>query len=317
MPYYSFSKYSYSIIKKKFKDAVKEKRFLKRVAKGWKMDPMHAMELLSEYYIDNCGISLGNRTIAYDAGSEWLIRYLEKHTEDNRWNDKTCFMDVMPAINSRFTEEHCEKYDICGLDAKKEYSLTLSAIKEIDEETAVALCWGNYVVRLKQEEHNFFMLIRVVVEEDSILDLTERALFLSLKDAEKEMMKWTEQNCSHTFCYVIREISREKIFFDEFVPVMDYKEGIPYCEDCYFEEHVYMPSGMMRKQHLLVGDEVYYIHYDKEVATLRKGSVVRLPNEKDPAVVVLDEEKRSEGISLEKTLEHSVKVSSRYVFHSV
>ncbi len=317
MPYHSFSKYSYSIIKKKFKDAAKEKEYLKLVAKGMKMDPMRAMELLSDYYIDNCGVSLGYRTIAYDAGSAWLLRYLEKHPEDHRWNNKTCFVDVMSVINSSFTEEHCEKYDICELDAKKEYSLALSAIKEIDEETAAALCWGNYMVRLKLEEHHFFMLIRVVVAEDKTLDLTQRALFLSLKDAEKEMQKWTEQSRCHTLCFIIREIPREEVFFDELTPVMNYKEGVPYWEDYYFEEHVYMSSGMKRKQNLLVGDEVNYIHYDKELATLRKGLIVRLPNEEDPAVVVLDDEKRSEGISLEKSLEHSFKIPSRYVFHSV
>ncbi len=316
MPYHSFSKYSYAIIKKKFKDAAKEKEYLKLVAKGRKMDPMRAMELLSDYYIDNCGVSLGYRTIAYDAGSEWLNCYLEKHPEDNRWNNKTCFMDVMPVINSRFTKENCEKYDISGLDEKKEYSLALSAAKEIDEETAAALCWGNYMVRIKLEEHNFFMLIRVVVGEDSILDLTGRALFLSMKDAEREMQKWTEQNCSHTLCYIIREIPREEIFFDELVPVMDYKEEVPYWEDWYFEEHVYMPSGMKRNQHLLIGDEVSYIHYDKELATLRKGSIVRLQTEEEPAAVILDEENRSESISLEKSLEHSFKVPSRYVFHN-
>ncbi len=315
MPYHSFTKYSYSIIKKKFKDAAKEKEYLKLVAKGRKMDPMRAMELLSDYYIDNCGVSLGHRTVAYDAGSEWLLQYLEKHPEDKRWNNRTCFMDVMPVINNRFTEEHCENYDICGLDAEKEYSLALSAAKEVDEETAIALCWGNYFVRLKLEEHHFFMLIKVVVAEDKTLDLTQRALFLSLKDAEKEMQKWTEQSRSHTLCFIIREIPREEIFFDELVPVMNYKEGVPYWEDCYFEEHVYMPSGMKRKQNLLVGDEVNYIHYDKELATLRKGSIVRLPNEEEPVVVVLDEEKRSEGICLEKSLEHSVKVPLRYVFN--
>ena len=37
-----------------------------------KMNPIHAMRLLTKLFVDNCGVSLGYRSVAYCAIWDWL-----------------------------------------------------------------------------------------------------------------------------------------------------------------------------------------------------------------------------------------------------
>jgi hypothetical protein len=72
----------------------------------------------------------------------------------------------------------------------------------------------------------------------------------------------------------------------------------PFMDDLRFKEFVYMPSGFQRKQYFNVGDEVQYIFYDGNTATLRKSSIAQLSSESTPGILM------SEGY----------KVPERYVF---
>ena len=72
-----FSAHAYQEVEKLFREESANRKFNAFARKGRKMDPIHAMKLMAQLYMDNCGISLGDRTLAYDAGSGWLKKYID------------------------------------------------------------------------------------------------------------------------------------------------------------------------------------------------------------------------------------------------
>ena len=86
MPMKCFSKVLYQQLHEYFKSEVKRRRFNKLASEGSELDSLYAMRLLTKLYIENCGISLGIRTIAYDCGWKWMERYNDEHPEESRWD---------------------------------------------------------------------------------------------------------------------------------------------------------------------------------------------------------------------------------------
>ena len=56
-----------------------------------KMNPIHAMRLLTKLFVDNCGVSLGYRSVAYYAIWDWLADVAP--------------VDIMPLLCEKCTEE--------------------------------------------------------------------------------------------------------------------------------------------------------------------------------------------------------------------
>ena len=314
MPYISFSKMAYQEVKSLFKEKIATKAYYKLVCKGRKMDPIHAMKLLTKLYMDNCGISLGERTLAYDAGSGWLKKYIEVNPEQTEWNDHTCFVDVMPAICADYDKEVYDHYDIGCSTIEEEREMAIYSATSFDSDTAAALCWGIEYAYKDMQLHNYYQLYKVILEKDKSLDMTERAIFYNLDDSEKEMQKWTEHNREHLLCYIVKEIPREKAFRDEPASAFCHWPDEPYIEDDEFKEFVYMPSGFRRKHHFSVGDWVEYIYHDNDVTSLKWGCIAKLPSKRDPSVLILDGKKTWEGLSKKGYIACSVKVPMRYVF---
>jgi len=314
MPYISFSKMAYQEVKSLFKEKIATKAYYKLVCKGRKMDPIHAMKLLTKLYMDNCGISLGERTLAYDAGSGWLKKYIEDNPEQTEWDNHTCFVDVMPAICADYDKEVYDHYDIGCSTIEEEREMAIYSATSFDSDTAAALCWGIEYAYKDMQLHNYYQLYKVILEKDKSLDMTERAIFYNLDDSEKEMQKWTEHNREHLLCYIVKEIPREKAFRDEPASAFCHWPDEPYIEDDEFKEFVYMPSGFRRKHHFSVGDWVEYIYHDNDVTSLKWGCIAKLPSKRDPSVLILDGKKTWEGLSKKGYIACSVKVPMRYVF---
>jgi hypothetical protein len=110
------------------------------------------------------------------------------------------------------------------------------------------------------------------------------------------MQDWTLSNRERLLCYIIRTVPRYEPFCNEMVKAVNSSD--PFIDDLRFKELIYMPSGFQRKQHFNVGDEVQYIFYDGNTATLRKSSIAQLSSESTPGILM------SEGY----------KVPERYVF---
>ena len=314
MPYKNFSKKAYHEVESLFKEKKATKAYYKIVDKGRKMDPIHAMKLMTKLYMDNCGISLGERTLAYDAGSGWLKKYIEDNPEQTEWDSRTCFVDVMPAICADYDKEVYDRYDIGCSTIEEEREMAIYSATSFDSDIAAALCWGIEYVYKDMQIHNYYLLSKVIIEKDKSLDMTERAILYYHDDAEKEIQKWTEQNREHLLCYIVKEIPREKVFRDEPASAFCHWPDEPYIEDNDFEEFVYMPSGFQQKHRFNVGDLIEYIYHDRNVTTLKWGCIAKLPSKKDPSVLILDGKKTWEGLSKEAYIASCVKVPMRYVF---
>ena len=210
-----FSAHAYQKIEELFREESAKRKFNTFVRKGRKMDPIHAMKLMAQLYMDNCGISLGDRTLAYDAGSGWLKKYIDDNPEQTEWNDFTCFSEVMPTICAEYDEEEYDHYDIAPMSIEEERKYASSYALTIDEDSAAALCRGIDYLGRSMGNDNHYLLKKVLVGSEKHLDMTEQAIFYNLEDAEEEMRRWTEQNREHLLCYIIQEIPWRKAFRDE------------------------------------------------------------------------------------------------------
>ena len=308
-----FSAHAYQEIEELFREESAKRKFNTFVRKGRKMDPIHAMKLMAQLYMDNCGISLGDRTLAYDAGSGWLKKYIDDNPEQTEWNDFTCFSEVMPTICTEYDEEEYDHYDIAPMSIEEERKYASSYALTIDEDSAAALCRGIDYLGRSMGNDNHYLLKKVLVNGKN-LDMTEQAIFYNLEDAEEEMRRWTEQNREHLLCYIIQEIPWRKAFRDEPASSLCGWPDEPYLEESDYQEYVYMPSGYRRKHHFEVGDLVEYIYHDADVTLLRWGCIAQLSGKNDQGVLIINSRKKCEGLSKKTFVENSVKVPLRYVF---
>ena len=105
---------------------------------------MDALKLLTQAYINQCGISLGCRTIVYDAAESWQERLAWMDLPLSEMARKESLVCVMPFITSEYDPEEYDKYDITGMDKKELLDGCKQIIQEeiFDEATTEVLCWG-------------------------------------------------------------------------------------------------------------------------------------------------------------------------------
>ena len=82
-------------------------------------DIMDALVLLTKAYIDQCGISLGNRTVIYCAAEQWLERLAWLDLPLSEMARKEALVTVMPHITSDYDPEIYDKYDIAGMSEEE------------------------------------------------------------------------------------------------------------------------------------------------------------------------------------------------------
>ena len=93
------------------------------------MNPIHAMRLLTKLFVDNCGVSLGYRSVAYYAIWDWLL--------------ETTPADIMPLLCEDCTKELLADNDITYIDEEDIVNLTKEMIEQgLDNDTAASLCRG-------------------------------------------------------------------------------------------------------------------------------------------------------------------------------
>ena len=285
---------------------LKIRRFNRKVRKGYKMDPMRAMQLMTRLYMDSCGISLTERTLAYDAGWIWLEEYLKNHPEEKRWNADTPFMEVMSLISEEFTEEEYGKYDIGSIRLEDKILFAAEMIEDVDEETAVALCWAINTEMTRENKPCLWQLTKVLRTFSTLFDI------YSKKDAEEEMMRWTTHQTDELLCFIIRKLPLEKAYYDDLC-FYDRDFDKPWQETGGVEEYVYTPGGFEKKPCFQKGDLVEYILHDENITLLSKGVVDKTPTDDADCYVILDNE-TSTDISVAAWYDCAVRVPSRYVF---
>ena len=283
IPYRNYTKFLDEQLHSYFEEEVKEKQFLTYAHAGSKMDPLHAMTILANMYARACGISLGDRTIAYDAAYAWLRRYNEEHPEENRWNKTDMFSEVIPYLIDDYESKRIEDYDISFWETEDEIKYAVEIIDMYDSDTMKALCWG---LSMKEQRKFLFQLEKVIVHEDNHVDTTERGIFFDQVEAEKAMLDWTLNNRGQLLCYIIRTVPRCEAFNEGLVKAIKASEH--FIDDLRLKEFVYLPAGFKRKQHFNVGDDVKYIFYDGVNTVLHTSRIVQLPARSGEGILMSD-----------------------------
>lgn len=106
-----------------------DKRLKELVDASERMNPIHAMRLLTKLFVDNCGVSLGYRSVAYYAIWDWLAEMAP--------------VDIMPLLCEECTKELLDEYDITHINEEDAINLVKEMIDQgLDNDTAAALCRG-------------------------------------------------------------------------------------------------------------------------------------------------------------------------------
>lgn len=75
---------------------------------------IEALTLLTEYYMEQCGLSLTMRTLAYDAGEFWLSKLSNSNHPLAEYAKTASVTQIMPELSEEFkkNKEKLWRYDI-------------------------------------------------------------------------------------------------------------------------------------------------------------------------------------------------------------
>ena len=112
--------------------------------RGVQCDVMEALTLLTQAYISQCGISLGLRTVIYDAAEPWQERLAWLDLPLSEVARKEPFVHLMPHITSEYDPNKYDVYDITVIEHDELLRVCYQMIKskEFDEMTLEVICWG-------------------------------------------------------------------------------------------------------------------------------------------------------------------------------
>ena len=166
-------------------------KFIEKYAKcGEQCDVMKALTLLTEAYVDLCGISLGYRTVVYCAAEAWLEKLAWLDLPLSKMARKEPFVHLMPHISKKYVAEKYDEYDIAPLQDAELLNIGSHMIraKEFDQATLEVMSWG--ILKSIEEEKSLSQEIEVTAADGTLL---------------RGILK--KQNCSGTMVLMIKPYS--------------------------------------------------------------------------------------------------------------
>jgi hypothetical protein len=283
MSYGNYTKFLYEHLHSYIEEKIIENNFLIAANAGKDMNPVDAMRELAYLYTHSIEGTCEN-TVAYEAGAEWLERYKKDKQNHNELSWQLNFFEAIPFLVDD------ERPQLVILDMEKEEKMK-TAVESADfttPETLKALCWGINQKLSEEMCHPFFMIIKVIIDDDNSIDTSERGIFFSQHEAEEALQDWSTNKHDYLLCYIMHIVPRREQFSDDFVKVSHYVEGEHLVDDMKCKEFVYMPTGFSRKYNFRIDDQVKYIYYDGKETVLRKSCIVRLPTSEDDGICMSD-----------------------------
>lgn len=130
--------HKYDLVKMKL-----DPRFVEYCKKADEVETGVALDRLFEIFIDACGVSIGERTIAVDASFLWMEKYKEENPEIP---SNLGFKGIMALRSEEYrnnNKESIDKYDIAMLDPLEIMRICYLMLDDYkDETTKIALCAG-------------------------------------------------------------------------------------------------------------------------------------------------------------------------------
>jgi hypothetical protein len=130
------------------------KKIEKLAMRGEQHDVIDALRLLTNAYIEMCGISLACRTVVFCAAGEWQERLAWMDLPLSELARKSGLTDFLPYITSDYDPEIYTRYDIAGMDREELLTCCEQIVNEndFDEPTTEVLCWGLLKATEEKEE---------------------------------------------------------------------------------------------------------------------------------------------------------------------
>ena len=132
-----------------------------------------ALTLLTEFYMEQCGVSLTQRTLAYECGEYWLYKLsLTDHPLAERVG-KDSFTQLMPQLSEEFArnKQHYWDYDISNLyeDSMVSGMTEIMTDEWLDDKLHIAFACGfiEYYKEYKEFERTYNGWIKSQNKEDS------------------------------------------------------------------------------------------------------------------------------------------------------
>lgn len=119
-----------------------DKRIIEYASRKDEITPRPALDILIDIYIDNCGVSEGERSLADYASEYWREKLSETMPQVAECDS---FEDVMDLLSERFraNREEITKYDISFLSDEGLHEVCKEFIEfSNDEEANIAVCAG-------------------------------------------------------------------------------------------------------------------------------------------------------------------------------
>ena len=117
-----------------------QKLFYKLADQGAVIPAYKAMRLLGKLVFDKIKESVGQSTVAWHAGNAWLREYV--NNDKLKRFEKTTFFDMMRFLCPEYDNECWETLDMIAIDDEATDKYTYQLMREVDLETAQALCHG-------------------------------------------------------------------------------------------------------------------------------------------------------------------------------
>lgn len=283
IPYANYTKFLYGRLYDFFEEEVKDKNFMIAANEGSRMTPLEAMTELAYFFTHSIEGTYEN-TIAYEAGREWLKLYKKDKTNQD---DIACQSDFYDAIPLLVDYERPELL-LLEMDMDEKIKIAVESVDFTTPAITNALCWGIHQIYIEEKYHPLFIAVKVLVNDDNTLDVSEKGIFLNQQGAEDAILDWTTNNRERLLCYVLRIVPIGEQFLDDFVKVAHYEEGEQLVDDMMSKEFVYMPTGFRQKQNFNIGDEVKYICFDGSSLTLHNSSISLLATKESNGICMKD-----------------------------
>ena len=117
-----------------------QKMFYDLAEQGAKIPAYKAMRLLGKLVFDKIKENVGQSTVAWHAGNAWLREYV--NNDKLKRFEKTTFFDMMRFLCPEYGDECWETLDMIAIDDEATDKYTYQMMREVDLETAQALCRG-------------------------------------------------------------------------------------------------------------------------------------------------------------------------------
>lgn len=117
-----------------------QKLFYKLANQGAEIPAYKAMRLLGKLVFDKIKENVGQSTVAWHAGNYWLQEYVN-NDKLKRFKNVT-FFDMMRFLCPEYGDEYWKTLDMIAIDDEATDKYTYQMMREVDLETAQALCHG-------------------------------------------------------------------------------------------------------------------------------------------------------------------------------